>query len=278
MSMQLFVVDRGRNRSLLAELVPGAIHVPLGSHRHDAATINPWDVDDPTDVAASKIDFLVRLQALLLAARDPGPRPFAPTALERSLLAIAVRDVYARAGDSEGVPSQGFMQAVLTDLARQERADPHGSVARAAGYAGLASRLHDVCATGRFGHLFDRPTRLPAAGAPLVVLGTASVPPEVAAAVLLSIAEYVQRLAERLPAGRVALLVDALDVAPLHGDAERFPEPFPHDSLLNGLHESYLSRRVRAGEIHAIAYLHAISDVARFLHPPTALGAGPPPD
>ena len=169
------------------------------------------------------------------------------------------------------------MQAVLTDLARQERADPHGSVARAAGYAGLASRLHDVCATGRFGHLLGRPTRLPAAGAPLVVLGTASVPPEVAAAVLLSIAEYVQRLAERLPAGRVALLVDALDVAPLHGDAERFPEPFPHDSLLNGLHESYLSRRVRAGEIHAIAYLHAISDVAR-LHLPTALGAGPLPD
>jgi hypothetical protein len=269
---QVFVLDRshGRHRALAA-LVPGAVYLPLGLD-HDAATvISPWDVDDPGAVPAAKIAFLARLHGLLVAGREPGTQPLGLPPLERTLLTIAIRDVYARAADDEGTPSSGFLRDVLDDLARQERADPLGSEASAVAYGELSRRLRDICAGGRFGYLLDRPTRLDADEAPLVVIGTAAVPDELSAVVALTVLEFVGRLAERSDGREVTLLADALDLPPFHPGEEQFPPAFARDSILNGLHESYLRRRIRAGEARAIAYLHAMSDVAYFLHPPTTL-------
>jgi hypothetical protein len=264
---QVWVLDRTRGRHrALAELVPGGVYLPLGLDGDDAAVINPWDVADAARVPAPKIAFLARLLALLVGGWEAG-RPLGLTALERRLLTIAIRDAYARAADGEGAPSNGFLRAVLADLARQERADPAGSEDAAATYEDLSGRLRDVCAGGRHGHLLDRPTRLETGAAPLVIVSTGAVADELVAAVLLTIFEFVSRLGER----PVTLLADALDLPPVGEGDERFPPAFPRDSLLNGLHESYLERRMRAGEARAIAYLHAISDVAHFLHPPTAL-------
>jgi hypothetical protein len=269
--MSVFVLDRTRDHHRrFAELVPGGVYVQLGLDRDGAAAINPWDVADCADVPAAKVAFLLRLHALLVGGREAG-RPLGLTARERSLLTIAIRDVYARAADGEGAPSNGFLRAVLADLARQERVDPAGSEANAAAYEDLGRRLEEVCAGGRHGHVFDRPTRLEAGAAPLVVISTGAIAEDVVAAALLSIFEFVSRLTER-PSGRpVTLLADALDPAPPRRCEDEFPPAFPRDSLLNGLHESYLRRRMHAGETRAIAYLHAISDVAHFLHPPTAL-------
>lgn len=273
---QLFVLDRTRGLYRpFAELVPGGVYVPLGLDRDDAAVINPWDVADPIALPPGKVRFLTRLQALLVGGRESG-RPLGLTPRERGLLTIAIRDVYARAADGEGSPSNSSLRAVLADLARQERVDPDGSQANAVAYEDLGRRLDEVCAGGPYGHLFDRPTRLEAGAAPLVVISTGAVAEEVVAAMLLAVFEFVSRLVERCAERPVALLADALDpVSPRRGD-EQFPPAFPRDSLLNGLHESYMRRRMRAGETRAIAYLHAISDVAHFLHPPTALAESRP--
>jgi hypothetical protein len=273
--LQLFVLDRARERYRgLADLVPGGVYLQLGLEAQDAPAINPWDVADVANVGSSKIAFLVRLHTLLLGGRESG-RPLGLSPRESRLLTIAVRDVYARAADAEGTPSHSFLRAVLADLARQERADPAGSEAAAATYEDLSSRLQDICGGGRHGHVLDRPTRLDPGDAPLVIVSTGAVADEIVAAVLLSIFELVSRLAERPYGPPVSLLADALDLPPSYEGDEPFPLPFPRDSLLNGLHESYLRRRIRAGEAHAIAYLHAISDVAHFLHPPTGLAECP---
>jgi hypothetical protein len=271
---QLFVLDRSREKHrALSELVPGGVYLQLGLDRDDAAVINPWDVADVAAVPASKIAFLMRLHALLAGTGEAGTRQLGPSPLERRLLTIAIRDVYARAADAEGTPSYGFLRAVLADLARQERVDPVGAEAIAATYEDLGRRLQDVCAGGRYGHVLDRPTRLETAAAPLVVISTGTVPDAIVAAVVLSVFEFVRRLVERSDRRPVSLLADALDLAAVGHSEEQFPPAFPGDSLLNGLHESYVRRRMSTGEARPIAYLHAISDVAHFLHPPTAMSA-----
>lgn len=280
MSEQLFVIDPsdGRHRAPY-EAGDGVVLLRLGLDAEDAAVINPWDVDDLRAVPAAKVDFLLRLNALIVGRRGSATRPFGLSALERSLLAIAIRDVYARAADAEGTPSQGLLRSVLGELARQERADPAGSRPAAATYEDLARRLADVCDGGRFAHLLDRPTRLPAGDAPLVILGIAAVGDEMAAVVLLTILECVGRRAERGERD-VSLLDDAIEQPSGRAGDGELPAAFAPDTLLHGLHESYLRRRMRGGEVRAIAYLHAISDVALFLHPPTALSRahGPRPE
>ncbi len=248
--------------------MPGGVYLELGLTAPGSAVINPWDVDDPAALEPAKVAFLMRLHGLLIGRHDRGTRLVGLSALERRLMSIAIRDVYARAADGEGLPSHGFLRDVLADLARQERADPAGDGASAATYEDLAGRLADLCAGGAYGHVLDRPTQLDPGDAPLVVVGTSDVPREIVAAVLLAVVELVSRIAQRPGGPRVTLLSDALESP---AAADELPPAFARDSLLNGLHESYLRRRMRAGETHSIAYLHAISDVAHFLHPPTAL-------
>ena len=265
---QVYVIDRDGRHRALAQLVPGSVYLELGLTGPGSAVVNPWDVDDPATLEPAKVAFLMRLHGLLIGRHDRGTRLAGLSARERRLMSIAIRDVYARAADGEGVPSQGFLRAVLADLARQERADPAADGTNAATYEELAGRLADLCAGGTYGHVLDRPTELRPGDAPLVVVGTSDVPPEIAAAVLLAVVELVSRLARRPGGPRVTLLSDALESPPA---ADELPPAFARDSLLDGLHESYLRRRMRAGETHSIAYLHAISDVAHFLHPPMTL-------
>lgn len=262
--------DRGGGASL-SSLVPDVARLVVGAGDASGAAINPWDVRDAAHVAPQKIAYLVRLHALLIGEHGSGGHRLGLGELERTLLAIAIRDVYARAADGEGVPGESLLREVLADLARQERADPRGSERHAATYAHLGARLLDVCAGGRFGHLFDGPTRAEIEPAPLVVFDVAAVPDAVAAAMLLAIAEFVTQRPDWPCADHVALRAGAGEPPVVAGEDAPLPLAFAPESLLNGLHEAYTRRRMTSGETRAIAYLHAISDVAHFLHPPTAL-------
>jgi hypothetical protein len=235
--------------------------------------INPWDVDNVDDVDPEKIAFLVRLHALLIGRSERAGETLGLDELERRLLAVAIRDVYARAADGEGVPCESFLRGVLADLERQELGDPRGCERTAAVYRDLGYRVATLCADGRHGDLLDRQTSSEIRAAPLVVLDVTHVPRELFAAVLMSIVEYVTSCAA---GSYAALLTDVLPSAAGGGADEPFPSAFPGDSLLAGLHDAYLCRRVRAGELRAVAYLHAISDVAHFLHPPTDLSINRP--
>ena len=266
---QVFVLSCGGARhGFLRWLVDGAAHVVLGGDGGGA--INPWDVDDVDDVDPEKIAFLVRLHALLLGGAG---ETLGLDELERRLLAVAIRDVYARAADGEGLPCESFLRAVLADLARQELGDPRGCARTAAVYRDLGQRVAPLCADGRHGDLLDRQTSSEIRTAPLVVLDVACVPRELWVAILMSIVEYVSSFAAGSDA---ALLADVLHSAAGSGGDAPFPQAFPGDGLLAGLHDAYLHRRVRAGEPSAVAYLHAISDVAHFLHPSTDLSSNRP--
>ena len=60
----------------LAALIPGARTIHFGAGAHDAI-LNPWDLNDPAHVPASKVEFLVALHTLLIGdttdRRAPGP-------------------------------------------------------------------------------------------------------------------------------------------------------------------------------------------------------------
>lgn len=270
---QVFVIERHagpgpRPAAALSVLVPQAARIQLG---RDGAAVSPWDVADPADVAPAKVAHLVRLHALLVGEHVHGLRPHGLDELERELLELAIRDVYARAADGEGTPSESLLRAVLTDLVRQERSDPLGSGSHAAMYADLAARIAELCAGGPYADVLDRPTSADAHGAPFVIFDLTHVPERTVAAVVLAIAEFVAARARQAPAGSVALLAELLDLATTGEEDAPLPPAFARESLLNGLHDGYMRRRVRSGEARPIAYLHAISDVAHFLHPPTAL-------
>jgi len=223
---QVNVIDRSAGHyAFLCDLIPGAAHLELGDE--DAATINPWDVPDPAAVPRSKVAFLVRLHALLIGDHDISEDAYGLGPLERNLLALAIRTVYARAAQGEGTPCESFLQQVLRDLAAREARDPDGSEENAGVLRNLAQRLAEFCADGTYGYLFDRPTTIAADDAPLVVFNTRNVPDDVAAPLLFCVLELVsrrvqtryerhqQRLAEGRPAagpfdGSSAVVVEEL--------------------------------------------------------------------
>jgi type IV secretory pathway VirB4 component len=141
------------------------------------------------------VAFLVRLHALLIGDHDAGADSYGLDALQRSLLAHAIRQTYRRAAATATTPRESLLRDVLYELAaaEQDRSPDHASVLR-----DLAINVADLCQDGTYGYLFDRPTSIPAAReAPLIVFNTAKVPEDVSAAVLFSVFEYITNRVER---------------------------------------------------------------------------------
>lgn len=188
---QVNVIDRSAGHwAFLCLLIPGAAHVELGDD--GGATIDPWDVDDLSNVPRSKVAFLVRLHALLIGDHDAAEDAYGLGPLERNLLALAVRTTYARAAEDGDRPSESLLRATLEDLAAGEEAAD-----TAATYRNLAHRLGEFCGDGTYAYLFDRPTTVGAEDAPLAVFNTRAVPDDVAAPVIFAVLEFVARRVER---------------------------------------------------------------------------------
>jgi hypothetical protein len=197
---QANVIDRSTGHyAFPCALVPGSVHLEPGDDTPDAPVINPWDVEDPANVPRRKIAFLVRLHALLIGDHDGSADSYGLGSLERTLLALAVREVYARAAAGQGIPCESFLRAVLEDLARREGEDPHGSGENTAVYRNLAHRLGEFCGDGAYGYLLDRPTTVGAHDAPLLVFNTRKVPDDeqVATAVVFIALEHIIARVER---------------------------------------------------------------------------------
>jgi len=204
---QVNVLDRSAGHyRFLADLIPGAAHLELGGD--DDATINPWDVEDSAALPRGNVAFLVRLHALLIGDHDADGDAYGLGPLERNLLSLAIRAVYADAAETGTRPSESALQQRLRELADEE---PEGSENQAI-YRNLGHRLTEVCGDGTYGYLFDRPTTIQAEDAPLVVFNTRNVPDDVAAPLLFAVLEFVSRRVERryedhihaLAAGRTA--------------------------------------------------------------------------
>jgi len=192
---QVNVLDRSQGHwRFLCDLIPGAAHLELGSE--DGATINPWDTPDPAAVPRAKVAFLVRLHALLIGDHDTTADAYGLDALERNLLAHAIRTVYHTAHTTAHTPCESLLRETLHQLGDHEAHGPRGTADNQAAYRSLAHRLGEFCDQGTYAYLFDRPTTIAAHNAPLVVFNTNRVPDDIAAPLLFSVLELVSRRVE----------------------------------------------------------------------------------
>jgi hypothetical protein len=214
--MQAFVLDRAGHYEFLCTLLPGASHLTIGASSDEHA-VNPWDVEDPANPPIEKIAYLVALHALLVGDHRAGEDAYGLDALERTLLEVAIRAVYARAERERVVPRERLLCQELRRRADQEadaRAEEVAAVLRT-----LAERIASFVDDGSYAYLLDRETTVPH-DAPLVAFDTRKVPRELSAAVLFVLAEHVTariecRGAERLReadagvfTGRSMLVID----------------------------------------------------------------------
>ena len=210
-----FIIDRSGHFDYLASLIPGAASLEIGSGRH---AINAWDVDDPGEVGAEKIDYLLALHALLLGEHHAATDSYGLTDLEANLLGLAIAEVYERCALTGEEPRELLLQEELER--RREREREEGSLGIAEALSNLAVRLNNYIGDGPYAYLADRPSTIPD-GAPLVVFDTQSLPEAKAAATLFVICEHVKgrigrtraehlsrRSARHAWAGRTFLVID----------------------------------------------------------------------
>ena len=197
--MQAFVLDRAGHYEFLCRLIPGARHLTIGASRDEHA-VNPWDVEDPANPPIEKVAYLVALHALLVGDHRAGEDAYGLDALERNLLEVAIRAVYARAAIEGIAPRERLLRAELRRRAEQESAA--GAEEVAAVLRTLAERIASFVDEGSYAYLLDRETTVPA-NAPLVAFDTRKVPRELSAAVLFVLAEHVTACIERRGAERL---------------------------------------------------------------------------
>ena len=181
-----FIIDRAGHFDFLCRLIPGATSLEVGADTH---AINSWDVPDPAQVGAEKIDYLLALHALLLGEHHAGRDTYGLTDLEANLLGLAIAEVYARCALTGEEPRELLLQEELERRYHHERGE--GSVGIAEALRNLSMRLNNYIGDGPYAYLADRPTTIPA-GAPLVVFDTRSIPEAKAAAALFVICEHVK--------------------------------------------------------------------------------------
>ncbi len=186
-----FIIDRAGHFAFLASLIPGAASVEIGA---DAHAINSWDVDDPADVSAEKIDYLLALHALLLGEHHPGDDSYGLSDLESNLLGLAITEVYERCALTAEQPRELLLQEELERRYHKERSE--GSVGIAESLRNLSMRLSNYVGDGPYAYLTDRPTTI-LPDAPLIVFDTKSVPEAKAGAVLFVLCEHVKRRIDR---------------------------------------------------------------------------------
>jgi hypothetical protein len=214
--MQAFVLDRAGHYEFLCRLVPGAQHLTIGASSDDHA-VNPWDVADPANPPIEKIAYLVALHALLVGDHRAGEDSYGLDPLERNLLEVAIRSVFARAAREQAAPRETLLRDELRRRAEEEAEAGAEEVASA--LRTLGERIASFADDGSYAYLLDRETTVPA-DAPLVAFDTRKVPRELQAAVLFVLAERVtsriearglERLREAhggMFAGRSMLVID----------------------------------------------------------------------
>jgi DNA helicase HerA-like ATPase len=193
-----FIIDRAGHFAFLASLIPGASSVEIGSEQH---AINSWDVENPAQVPAEKVDYLLALHALLLGEHHAGRDSYGLTDLESNLLGLAIGEVYERCALTGEEPRELVLQEELERRYHEERGE--GSVGIAEALRNLSMRLNNYLEGGPYGYLTDRPTTIPR-DAPLVVFDTRSIPDAKAGAALFVICEHVKSRIAKTRAAHLA--------------------------------------------------------------------------
>jgi DNA helicase HerA-like ATPase len=181
-----FIIDRAGHFAFLASLIPGAVSASIGG---DAHAINCWDVEDPAEIPAEKVDYLLALHALLLGEHHAAQDSYGLSDLESNLLGLAIGEVYERCALTGEEPRELLLQEELERRYHDERQE--GSVGIAEALRNLSMRLNNYIAGGPYAYLTDRATTVPP-DAPLVVFDTRAIPDAKAPAALFVICELVK--------------------------------------------------------------------------------------
>ena len=174
----------------LAALIPGARTIHFGAGRHHAV-LNPWDVNDPGSVPASKTEFLVALHTLLIG--DHTGTHHALNGLERTLLSRGISAVYRRSARSGERPREHLLYEELRRLAREQAGDAQdGDATVASEYRRLAERLHPYIGDGPAAWLADSETTI-TNESPLLLFDLAGLPDALAGPVILTLVDFIDR-------------------------------------------------------------------------------------
>ncbi|MDO9353310.1 MAG: hypothetical protein Q7T55_06425 [Solirubrobacteraceae bacterium] len=208
--MRLRIIDRstvsdedhhartGGHYDALLSLIPGSARVAIGTRDANASRLNPWDVDDVTDVHDSQISFLATLHDLLIGdVHGANSSDRRLDATDKAIVTNAITDVYELcAQDPDLQPTESLLVDRLKEL-YLEAFDSDAETDLSQRIRSLLVRLQAYAYDGPLSFLMDEPTTIPR-DAPAIVFDTTGVPKERLAAVQYIVLQAINTEAERL--------------------------------------------------------------------------------
>ena len=174
----------GHYDQLLA-LIPGARRVQVGSPT--GGVICPWDVQDPADVPAEQIEFLLALHALLIGESSSGGEDRRLTPVEESLLLSAIDDTYRHCAATGQRPRE----TVLLEQLRRRCLDEQLTGSSEDVLQTLIVRLAPYCEGGPLAHIADHETTVER-DAPLTLFDISGLPDRLVPALIFAIVGHIE--------------------------------------------------------------------------------------
>ncbi len=174
----------GHYDQLLA-LIPGSRRVQVGSLT--GGVICPWDIRDPGNVPAERIEFLLALHALLIGETSAGGEDRHLTPVEESLLLTAIDRTYTHCAKTGERPRETVLREQLR--VRGEQDELTGSSADI--LQTLMLRLAPYCEGGPLAHIADHPTTVEP-DAPLTLFDISGLPDRLVPAMIFAIVGHIE--------------------------------------------------------------------------------------
>lgn len=199
-----YVFDRAGHYRILAQLIPGARTIEIGSD-DSAFAINHWDAPDPWQPGKQKVRFLIDLHRVML--------DLDLTRMQEALLAHCIRATYLHCASNGIVPRERELYAFIRAYAEHERETRGGDDTTVATLDGLAAEMAEFVDEGVYANLWDRETNIPS-DAPLLVFDSSGAGDRMMVPLMFATMEWVR---ERVRRRRAEAAAAPIDGSALHG-------------------------------------------------------------
>ncbi|MDQ3647300.1 MAG: hypothetical protein M3433_01705 [Actinomycetota bacterium] len=199
-----YVFDRSGHYELLAQLIPGARKLDIGSEDSPHA-INHWDVADPWNPPKQKVVFLIELHRTMLEVEFDR--------MQEALLAHCIRSTYRHCASKGIAPRERELVNFMRAMAEYQRTARGADDLSARTLESLAGELGEFVGDGVYAHLWDRETNIPD-DAPLLVFDSAGAGDRMLIPLMFATMEWVR---ERVQRDNAEAAVRPVEGAQLHG-------------------------------------------------------------
>ena len=182
-----YVFDRSGHYEVLAQLLPGARKLDIGSD-HSPYVVNHWDTPDPWNPPNSKVRFLVELHRVMLEVDL--------TRMQEALLAHCIRSVYRHCAQNEIVPRERELVAFMAAFAAHERPRRGAEDQTVRALETLVGELGEFVEDGIYAHLWDRETNIPD-DAPLLIFDSSGASKRMLIPLMFATMEWVRERVDR---------------------------------------------------------------------------------